>query len=467
MNKAASRSGHPVRCAIYTRKSSEEGLEQEFNSLQAQREACAAFIRSQRHQGWCCLPQAYDDGGRSGGTLDRPALQQLLTEIGDGKVDIVVVYKIDRLTRSLADFAKLVEIFDTKGVSFVSVTQQFNTTTSIGRLTLNMLLSFAQFEREVSGERTRDKIAASKQKGMWMGGMPPLGYTVENRKLVIVEPEAQTVRLIFCRYAELGSVRLLQQELAAEGITGKSWVSAAGRCWGGKSIGRGTLYLMLRNRLYRGEVVHKDRSYPGEHQAIVEPASWDAVQARLADNRVARGTGLRVKNPSLLTGLLFDSEGRHMTPTHAVKNGKRYRYYVSRWLITEARTGAMSGLRVAAAEIEQIVVNRIRRLLSQPASLLEILTAAEAGEPHLQPNLIAGANERAGEWARMSPLRQRVIVLALIRRVDIGPDRVVINLRPRRLRDFLEDRLSAANPDPAASHRRESLDAPSDPPHDP
>jgi site-specific DNA recombinase len=450
MNRAAPRSGDPVRCAIYTRKSSEEGLEQEFNSLQAQREACAAFITSQRQQGWCCLPQAYDDGGRSGGTLARPALQQLLAGIGDGKVDIVVVYKIDRLTRSLADFAKLVEIFDTKGVSFVSVTQQFNTTTSIGRLTLNMLLSFAQFEREVSGERTRDKIAASKKKGMWMGGMPPLGYTVENRKLVIVEPEAQTVRLIFRRYAELGSVRLLQQELAGRGITGKSWVSAAGRCWGGKPIGRGTLYPMLQNRLYRGDITHKDRSYPGEHQAIVEPALWDAVQARLAENRVVRGTGLRVKNPSLLTGLLFDSEGRPMTPTHAVKNGRRYRYYVSRRLITDTRTGAMSGLRVAAAEIEQIVGTRIRCLLSQPASLLEILTAAKAGESQLLASLIATAAQRASRWAQMSPLQQRVIVLALIRRVALHPDRVVIDLRPRRLLAFLEDRLSAANPDPIA-----------------
>ena len=318
-------SGASRRCAIYTRKSSEEGLEQEFNSLQAQREACEAFVSSQRHQGWSCLAQAYDDGGRSGGTLERPALQGLLAAIGAGRVDIVVVYKIDRLTRSLADFAKLVEIFDANGVSFVSVTQQFNTTTSIGRLTLNMLLSFAQFEREVSGERTRDKIAASKKKGMWMGGVPPLGYTVENRKLVILEAEAERVRHIFRRYAELGSVRLLQHELAAGGMTGKRWVSAAGRCWGGKPIGRGTLYLILHNRLYRGVVVHRGRSYPGEHQAIIEPGLWDAVHSRLAENASQRGAGLRVNHPSLLTGLLFDSDGRHMTPSHAVKNGKRYR----------------------------------------------------------------------------------------------------------------------------------------------
>src|SRR5271168_4013490 len=212
-----------LRCAIYTRKSSEEGLEQEFNSLHAQREACEAFIKSQRHEGWSCLPQGYDDGGRSGGNMERPALQLLLADIRDGKVDVVVVYKIDWLTRSLADFAKIVEIFDAKGVSFVSVTQQFNTTTSMGRLTLNVLLSFAQFEREVTGERIRDKIAASKRKGMWMGGVPPLGYTATDRKLVVVEAEAETVRHIFRRYAALGSVRLLKEELEAQGVTGKRW----------------------------------------------------------------------------------------------------------------------------------------------------------------------------------------------------------------------------------------------------
>jgi site-specific DNA recombinase len=254
-----------VRCAIYTRKSSEEGLEQEFNSLQAQREACEAFIDSQRHEGWVCLPKAYDDGGFSGATIDRPALQQLLADIAAGRIDTVVVYKIDRLTRSLADFAKIVEILDAKGASFVSVTQQFNTTTSMGRLTLNVLLSFAQFEREVIGERIRDKIAASKKKGMWMGGVPPLGYGVKDRKLVTIDGEADTVRLVFRRYAELGSVRLLQAELEARGIKSKSWTSASGRLVGGKPFSRGALYLMLQNRIYRGEIVHKGQFHPGEH----------------------------------------------------------------------------------------------------------------------------------------------------------------------------------------------------------
>jgi site-specific DNA recombinase len=284
--------GRQMRCAIYTRKSSEEGLEQAFNSLHAQREACEAFIRSQRHEGWSCLPQAYDDGGRSGATMDRPALQLLLAAIREGRVDVVVVYKIDRLTRSLADFAKIVEIFDAKDVSFVSVTQQFNTATSMGRLTLNVLLSFAQFERELTGERIRDKIAASKKKGMWMGGVPPLGYTIRDRKLVVVEPEAEIVRWIFDRYVTLGSVQLLQQELAVRGVTGKSWTSTSGRIWGGKPIGRGALYLILQNRIYRGEIVNKDQAYPGEHQAIIDPAVWDKVQTRLGENRVERHIGL-------------------------------------------------------------------------------------------------------------------------------------------------------------------------------
>src|ERR1700704_6633531 len=290
--KGMRRSG-AIRCAIYTRKSSEEGLEQEFNSLQAQREACEAFIKSQRHEGWVCLPDGYDDGGLSGATMERPALQQLLAEIQAGRVDIVVVYKVDRLTRSLADFAKIVEILDAKRASFVSVTQQFNTTTSMGRLTLNVLLSFAQFEREVTGERIRDKIAASKKKGMWMGGMPPLGYQVRDHKLVIVPGEADTVRHIFRRYLALGSVRLLRDELQVQGVVSKEWTSTSGRSWGGNPIARGALYLMLQNRIYHGEIVHKDKHYLGEHKAIIEPQLWDAVQVRLAANAVERSSGGR------------------------------------------------------------------------------------------------------------------------------------------------------------------------------
>src|SRR5690348_3978424 len=289
-----------VRCAIYTRKSSEEGLEQEFNSLQAQREACAAFINSQRHEGWVCLHQGYDDGGFSGATTDRPALQRLLADIAAGRVDTVVVYKIDRLTRSLADFTKIVEILDARGASFVSVTQQFNTTSSMGRLTLNILLSFAQFEREVIGERIRDKIAASKRKGMWMGGVPPLGYRAQGGKLLVIESEAEIVRDIFRCYAAHGSVRLLKEELEDRGIKSKSWTTASGRRVGGKPISRGALYLMLQNRLYRGEIVHKGQSHPGEHAPIIDQPLWDAVQTELAANTAERNSGTDTRQPSLL-----------------------------------------------------------------------------------------------------------------------------------------------------------------------
>jgi hypothetical protein len=280
-----------------------------------------------------------------------------------------------------------------------------------------------------------------------MGGVPPLGYTIRDRKLIIVEGEAETVRHIFRRYAAIGSVRLLKAELETNGIAGKSWTSASGRSWGGKPIGRGALYLILQNRIYRGEIVHKDQSYPGEHEAIIDPALWDAVQARLAENAVERGAGTRVKNPSLLTGLLFDGEGHRMTPTHAVKKGRRYRYYVSRPLIVGARADIADGLRVPAAEIEQIVTNRIRRLLSEPASVFGVLQA-QGSEPMLQRRLMARAAELAGQLAQISPLRMRVILLAVVHRVDMRPDEVMIHLRPRRLAALLDDRLTTANPDP-------------------
>ena len=274
-----------LRCAIYTRKSSEEGLEQNFNSLDAQREACEAYIASQKHEGWTILPEIYDDGGFSGGTIERPAFRRLLVDVGEGKIDVVVVYKVDRLTRSLSDFAKIVEIFDKRNVSFVSVTQQFNTTTSMGRLTLNILLSFAQFEREVTGERIRDKIAASKKKGMWMGSLPSLGYDVKDRRLVINEAEAKTVRHIFQRYTELKSVRLLKADLDARGIVSKPRNASDGTRYGEKPLARGALYLMLQNRIYSGDTVHKDMSYPGEHEAIVDEALWSEVQAILTERR--------------------------------------------------------------------------------------------------------------------------------------------------------------------------------------
>src|SRR5689334_16767879 len=332
--RAPERTG-AVRCAIYTRKSTEEGLEQDFNSLDAQYEACAAYILSQVGEGWTQVKSRYDDGGFSGGSMQRPALQRLLEDVRAGKVDVIVVYKVDRLTRSLSDFAKIVEVLDARGASFVSVTQAFNTTTSMGRLTLNVLLSFAQFEREVIGERIRDKIAASKRKGMWMGGVPPLGYRVQDRKLVIIDSEAELVRSIFRRYAELGSVRLVKQELDARGVKSKSWTSASGRPIGDKPFSRGALYLMLQNRTYLGEIVHKGQSHPGDHAPLIDQPLWDAVHSQLADNTAERSSGTRTRQPGLLAGLLFDPDGNPMTPTHAVKKGTRYRYYVSRQLITK------------------------------------------------------------------------------------------------------------------------------------
>jgi site-specific DNA recombinase len=323
-----------LRCAIYTRKSSEEGLEQDFNSLHAQREACEAHIASQRHEGWMLLPERYDDGGYSGGTLDRPALKRLMSDVEAGRIDIVVVYKVDRLTRSLADFAKIIEIFDTAGgdrngppTSFVSVTQSFNTTSSMGRLTLNVLLSFAQFEREVTGERIRDKIAASKKKGLWMGGAVPMGYRPDGRTLVIVEPDATRVRSLFERYLHLGTVTRLADELAAAGERTPLVTAATGRSHGGRPFSRGHLYAILTNPIYIGEIDHKGTRHPGQHAAIVDRDLWDRVQASLADNTYARHAGTNTKNPSLLVGLLYDASGNRLTASHATKGDRRYRYY--------------------------------------------------------------------------------------------------------------------------------------------
>jgi site-specific DNA recombinase len=433
-----------VRSAIYTRKSSEEGLEQEFNSLQAQREACEAFITSQRHEGWVCLPKGYDDGGFSGATMGRPALQRLLADITAGRVDIVVVYKIDRLTRSLTDFAKIVEILDARSASFVSVTQQFNTTTSMGRLTLNVLLSFAQFEREVIGERIRDKIAASKKKGMWMGGVPPLGYRVYDRKLVIIDSEAEIVRSIFRRYAELGSVRLLKAELESHGINSKLWTSAAGRMIGGKPFSRGALYLMLRNRTYRGEIVHKGQSHSGEHTPIIDQPLWDAVQIRLVGNTAERNPGTRTHQPSLFAGMLFDAQGNRMTPSYAVKKSTRYRYYVSHPLITQDQRESSTGLRIPAGEIEHLVTSRVREWLLDPGNIYQ---ATRLADPSAQCRLIARAVEIGKSWTELPGTRQRALLTTLIDRIDVGAHQINIHLRPTRLAALLD---GAATPPPSA-----------------
>src|SRR5580704_12934907 len=370
------------RCAIYTRKSSEEGLEQDFNSLHAQREACEAFIKSQASEGWRLVKTDYDDGGLSGGTMERPALQRLLADIGQGLIDVVVVYKVDRLTRykvdrltrSLADFAKMVEVFDARGVSFVAVTQQFNTTTSMGRLTLNVLLSFAQFEREVTGERIRDTIAASKQKGMWMGGLVPLGYDVHERRLVANQSEAETVREIFRRYGELGSVRLLMEDLNRRGIRSKVRVAKNGRKSGGNSFFRGALYQLLSNPIYVGEVRHKGIRHLGLHGPIVDRELWEKTQLLLRSHAVRPTLRATKSVASPLTGKLFDESGLSLTPSHAVKGERRYRYYVSRSLI-KGTDSTGRGWRLPAPEIERSVTAAACKMLSDQTA---IATAAQA-----------------------------------------------------------------------------------------
>jgi DNA invertase Pin-like site-specific DNA recombinase len=427
-----------VRCAVYTRKSSEEGLEQSFNSLDAQREACEAYVASQKSEGWVTLAQMYDDGGISGGTMDRPALQRLLADIEAGLIDTVVVYKVDRLTRSLGDFAKIVEVFDAASVSFVSVTQSFNTTTSMGRLTLNMLLSFAQFEREVTGERIRDKIAASKAKGMWMGGRPPLGYEVRERKLETVEAEAETVRHIFSRYAELGSVLDLRDELAAAGITAKRHVSVTGNVTGGGTLGRGALYHLLQNRLYRGEIDHKGTIHPGQHAAIVDQDLWDRVQAVLAENRVERADRSDAASPSLLAGLVRDEDGIPLTPTHANKKGRRYRYYVSHDLIAgrkspvavedgEQPVRRSSARRIPATDLESIVEDRLTEFLGD-ASAIDAIVAPRARDIEERQRLVARAGDLAGSWSSLAPAERVAVVHRLVKAIVVTTDSVDITL---------------------------------------
>src|SRR5467141_302771 len=354
--------GKLARCAIYTRKSTEYNLELAFNSLDAQREACEAYIKSQAHEGWRLIPGRYDDGAFSGASLDRPALQTLLSDVRAGKITIVVVYKVDRLTRSLADFAKLVELFDQHGVSFVSVTQQFNTTTSMGRLTLNVLLSFAQFEREVTSERIRDKIAASKRKGLWVGGMVPLGYDTKDRKISVNEPEAELVRTIFRRYLNLGSINLLVADLRKSGLVTKARTLRTGGTVGGIPFGRGMLGHVLRNRFYIGEVVFKGEVLAGEQPAIVDRTLFDDVQAKLTE-QLNNHTTTRMKSDALLVGRIFDDQGNRMSPSHARKGGVKYRYYLSSALLQGMAGGAGSVRRVPAADIEALVVRSVREHL--------------------------------------------------------------------------------------------------------
>jgi site-specific DNA recombinase len=414
-------------CAIYTRKSSEEGLEQEFNSLAAQREACEAFIRSQRNEGWVLAKTRYDDGGFSGGNLERPALQHLIADIRAGRIDIVVVYKVDRLTRSLADFARLVELFDAEAVSFVSVTQQFNTTSSMGRLTLNVLLSFAQFEREVTGERIRDKIAASKKKGMWMGGNVPLGYDANERTLVINPAEAETVRRIFALYRELGCVRRVKEEADRLGLRTKSSTTANGTERGGKPFSRGHLYTLLSNPIYTGQIAHKAELYPGQHPALIDIESWSAVRDQLAANTSDHRRKAKAAEPSLLAGLLVDARGERLTPSHAVKKGRRYRYYVSAALITEAGTDRAQGWRLAAREIEEAVIRILANALASPARLVERFGAAGMPGDQLRKLLIRAASMAAALGG--SPVERAKLVRELVEKIIVDEKTIIIKLQ--------------------------------------
>ena len=407
------------RCAIYTRKSSEDGLEQNFNSLDAQREACEAYIRSQVGEGWKLVRTRYDDGGYSGGALARPALDRLLADIAAGKIDTVVVYKVDRLTRSLADFAKIVEVLDAKEASFVSVTQQFNTTTSMGRLTLNMLLSFAQFEREVTGERIRDKIAASKRKGLWMGGPVPLGYEPDGRTLVIAEPEAETVRTLFRIYLELGSVRRVKEEADRLGLTTKVHRGAGRRMRGGRPLRRGHIYHLLSNPLYVGRIPHNGDSYEGQHPAIIDPDTWDAVQKRLAAQAPARPSRAGATTPSPLLGKLFDETGARLTPTHTVKSGRRYRYYVSRDSTRGADLDPQDGRRrpwrLPAREIERLVGEAVMALLSSPGELARL-----ARETQIEESRVPDLLEQVQNWSGRA--------LDLVQRVDLAAEEIAVHV---------------------------------------
>jgi len=442
------------RCAIYTRVSSDAGLEQDFNSLDAQRESAEAYIKSQAHEGWRLLRDRSDDGGFSGGSMERPALQRLLERIRERHVDIVIVYKVDRLTRSLADFAKLVELFDAHKVSFVSVTQAFNTTNSMGRLTLNVLLSFAQFEREVTGERIRDKIAASKQKGLWMGGVVPHGYRVENRKLLVIEEEAEVVRLIFDLYLAHGSVRSVQKELKERNIRTRERVLATGRKIGGIHFTNGPIAHILRNRQYIGEISHKGKSWPSEHAPIVKAEIFNGVQERLLSQRRFRLAD-RAKSDALLLGKLFNDAGERMTPSYAVKRGVRYRYYISVSAMQSRERGAQSVHRVPGAPIEAIVI--------------KALATEEAGrdQPKEEDAAVYGngvADEKTSHADVRFPALEaerasRDLMDRAVERVVLHPDRIEIVCRKQGDEDSPSRTLNIPWIKPSQTRRREILKA--------
>jgi site-specific DNA recombinase len=421
------------RCAVYTRKSSEEGLDMEFNSLDAQRDACEAYVTSQKAEGWVALRDRYDDGGFSGGTLDRPALKQLIRDIEAGLIDVIVVYKIDRLSRSLMDFARLVEVFDRNNVTFVSVTQSFNTTTSMGRLTLNILLSFAQFEREVIGERIRDKFAASRKRGMWMGGFVPMGYDVKDRKLVVNEAEAATVRMIFDRFAALGSASILARALQSEDVRNKR----------GKRIDKGFIYKLFGSRVYLGEAVHKGTSYPGEHDAIISQDLWDRVHAILKQSPRDRRAKNRNSSEALLKGLIFTDTGTAMTPTYTRKGERLYHYYTSMDLIRNRETGGAGPMRLAAAMVDGAVIAEMRRIIGSPEIATRVIEAQHREDGATDERAIVAALQRFNDlWDALYPAEQARIVRLLVDRVTVGPTGMAVDLRNNGIATLVRD-LSA------------------------
>jgi site-specific DNA recombinase len=432
-----------LRCAVYTRKSSEEGLEQDFNSLEAQREACEAYIRSQAHEGWRLLPERFDDGGFSGGSLERPALQLLLEQIRDKRIDVIVIYKIDRLTRSLMDFAKLAELFEKEGVSFVSVTQQFNTTTSMGRLMLNVLLSFAQLEREITGERIRDKIAASKKKGIWMGGSVPAGYDVKNRALVINEEDAKTVRTLFRLYGELRSVRKVWTEAKRLGLRTPERMTQKGRPTGGKQFFPGNIYQLLSSPIYVGKLPHKGHVYDGNHPPLINTAEWEAVQAGIAANRVDRRYGRNTRRPSPLTGLLYDARGMRFTPTQTKKkNGRLYRYYVDPALTTGVVPANANLPRIPALEIEDAVRKGLAQFLGDARPLLAALGPEMKGKT--AEGAIARARAVGEDILAATPMTWMPLIRPAIDRIVLLEDAITFAIVPDGLREILSNAAEAA-----------------------
>jgi site-specific DNA recombinase len=443
-----------VRCAVYTRKSTDEGMDQEYNSIDAQRDAGHAYIASQRAEGWIPVADDYDDPAFSGGHMERPALRRLLADIEARTIDVVVIYKIDRLTRSLTDFSRMVEVFERYGVSFVSVTQQFNTTTSMGRLMLNILLSFAQFEREVTGERIRDKIAASKRKGMWMGGVPPLGYDVENRRLVPNEREAKLIRHIFQRFVELGSSTALFNELKLDGVTSKAWTTQDGKVRVGKAIDKGMIYKLLNNRTYLGELRHKEQWFPAAHPPIIERELWDRVHAILSTNCRVRGGATQAVVPFLLKGIVFGNDGRALSPWHSTKksNGRRYRYYIP-MRDTKEQAGASGLPRLPAAELESAVLEQLRGILRAPALLGDLLSQATKLDPTLDEAKVTVAMTRLDAiWDQLFPAEQTRIVRLLVEKVIVSPTDLEVRLRANGIERVVMD----LRPEPA-ERRQDAL----------